>query len=181
MNQAVDDHISATGNGDLQISIRGDDINLFGTYTVNRGFYRLSLQEVINKSFDVLDGSTVTFDGDPMNARLNITARHIVNYVPLKDLSPELTGNVHVNCLLNIGGTLKAPDLTFDLELPQGTEEEKAILRSYTSTEEQKNMQFIYLLGLGKFYTLDMAQAAEGTDNVESFLSTTISGQINNL
>lgn len=181
MNQAVDDHISATGNGDLQISIRGDDINLFGTYTVNRGFYRLSLQEVINKSFDVLDGSTVTFDGDPMNARLNITARHVVNYVPLKDLSPELTGNVHVNCLLHIGGTLNAPDLTFDLELPQGTEEEKAILRSYTSTEEQKNMQFIYLLGLGKFYTLDMAQAAEGTDNVESFLSTTISGQINNL
>ena len=165
----------------MQISIRGDDINLFGTYTVNRGFYRLSLQEVINKNFDVLDGSTVTFDGDPMNARLNITARHIVNYVPLKDLSPELTGNVHVNCLLHIGGTLNAPDLTFDLELPQGTEEEKSILRSYTSTEEQKNMQFIYLLGLGKFYTLDMAQATEGTDNMESFLSTTISGQINNL
>ena len=116
-----------------------------------------------------------------MDARLNITARHIVNYVPLRDLSPEMPGNVHVNCLLHIGGTLNSPTLTFDLELPKGTEEEKAILRSYTSTEEQMNLQFIYLLGLGKFYTPDVAQNAQGTGNVESFISNTISGQLNNL
>lgn len=181
MNQAVDDHISILGSGNLQISAQGTDINLFGTYTANRGFYRLSLQDVINKNFDVLPGSTVSFDGDYMDARLNITARHIVNYVPLRDLSPELTGNVHVNCLLRIGGTLNSPTLTFELELPKGTEEEKAMLRSYTSTEEQMNLQFIYLLGLGKFYTPDIAQDAQGTGNVESFISNTISGQINNL
>ncbi len=182
MNQAVDDHISAVGNGDLQISIHGDDINLFGTYTVNRGFYRLSLQDVINKNFDIVSGSTVSFEGDPMAARLDLTARHVVNYVPLRDLSAEMTGNVHVNCLLHIGGTLNAPTLTFDLELPQGSEEEKAILASYTNTTEQMNQQFIYLLGLGKFYTPDMAQNTQGTTgNVESFISSTISGQINNL
>lgn len=181
MNQAVDDHISVSGNGDLKISIHNNDVNLFGTYTVNRGFYRLSLQDVINKNFDVISGSTVAFDGDPMSARLNITARHLVNYVPLKDLSPEMTGNAHVNCLLRIGGTLDAPTVAFDLELPQGTEEEKAILRSYTTTEEQMGLQFIYLLGLGKFYTPDMTQNTQATSNMESFISTTISGQINNL
>lgn len=182
MNQAVDDHISATGTGDLQIRIHDDDISLFGTYTVNRGFYRLSLQDVINKNFDVLSGSTVSFEGDPMAARLDITARHVVNYVPLRDLSPDMTGNAHVNCLLHIGGTLNAPDLTFSLELPQGTEEEKAMLASYTNTAEQMNLQFIYLLGLGKFYTPDMAQSIQGaTNNMESFISSTISGQINNL
>lgn len=181
MNQAVDDHISVSGSGDLQIGIHDDDINLFGTYTVNRGFYRLSLQDVINKNFDVLSGSTVAFNGDPMAARLDITARHLISYVPLRDLSPEMTGNVHVNCLLNIGGTLDAPTVAFDLELPQGTEEEKAILRSYTSTEEQMNLQFIYLLGLGKFYTPDVAQNNAATSNMESLISSTISGQINNL
>ena len=92
-----------------------------------------------------------------------------------------MTGNAHVNCLLRIGGTLSAPTLTFDLELPKGTEEEKAVLRSYTSTEEQMTLQFIYLLGLGKFYTPDIAQNTQSTANVESFISSTISGQINNL
>lgn len=181
MNQTVDDHISVSGSGDLQIGIHDDGISLFGTYTIGRGGYRLSLQDVISKNFDVLSGSTVAFEGDPMAARLDIIARHIVNYVPLRDLSPELTGNVHVNCLLRIGGTLDAPTVSFDLELPQGTEEEKAILRSYTGTEEQMNLQFIYLLGLGKFYTPDMAQGNMGTNNMESLISSTISGQINNL
>ena len=182
MNQAVDDHISVSGNGDLQVDILDDDIKLFGTYTVSRGFYRLSLQDVINKNFEVLGGSTVAFEGDPMAARLNITARHTVNYVPLKDLSPDMKGNVHVNCLLRIGGTLDAPTVAFDLELPQGTEEERAILRSHTTTEEQMNLQFIYLLGLRKFYTPDMAQSTGATTgNVESLISSTISGQINNL
>ncbi len=182
MDQSVDDHISVSGSGELQVSVHDDDIALHGTYTVNRGFYRLSLQDLINKNFEVLAGSTVSFEGDPMAARLNITARHAVNYVPLRDLSPELTGNVHVNCLLRIGGTLDAPTVAFDLELPQGTEEERAILRSYTNTEEQMSLQFIYLLGLRKFYTPDMAQSAQGaTGNVESFISSTVSGQINRL
>lgn len=181
MNQTVDDHISISGSGDLQINAQGSDINLFGTYTADRGFYRLSLQDVIHKNFDVQPGSTVSFDGDYTETRLNITARHIVNYVPLRDLSPEMTGNVHVYCLLHIGGTLNAPTLTFGLELPQGTEEEKAILQSYTNTEEQTNLQFIYLLGLGKFYTPDATSNTQGTANMESFISSTISGQINKL
>ena len=183
MNQAVDDHISATGSGDLQVNIHGEDVSLFGTYTINRGFYRLSLQDIINKNFDVLPGSTVSFEGDPMAARLNLTARHAVNYVPLRDLSPEMTGNVHVNCLLRIGGTLNAPEITFGIELPQGTEEEKAMLASCTTTTEQITQQFIYLLGLSKFYTPDMTQnnLNQTSSNMESFISSTISGQINNL
>ena len=183
MNQATNDHISVFGNGDLQINILNDDINLHGTYTVSHGSYRLSLQDVINKNFEVLAGSTVSFEGDPMAAKLNITAQHVVNYVPLKDLSPEMTGNVHVNCLLYITGTLNAPKVTFGLELPKATEEEKAVLRSYTGTDEQTNLQFIYLLGLGKFYTPDMAMNAEtgGNGNVESFINSTISGQINSI
>jgi hypothetical protein len=183
MNQAVDDHISVTGSGELQIDIKDDDINLYGTYTVDHGGYRLSLQDVINKDFEVLRGSTVTFDGDPMNSRLDIVARHVVNSVPLKDLTPDATGSVRVNCLLRIGGTLEAPELVFDLELPQGTEEEKAIVRSYTSTEEQMSMQFIYLLGVRKFYTMDLAQnpGIDAVGGMENLLGNTISGQINNL
>ena len=183
MNQATDDNISVHGSGELQVSINEDDINLFGTYIASRGSYTLNLQDFITKKFDVIDGSTVTFDGDPMTARLNITACHTVNQAPLRDLNPEATDNVLVNCLLKIGGTLNKPTLKFDLELPQGTEEEKAILRSFTSTEEQTNLQFIYLLGLGKFYTMDITNAsnADGIANMESLLTSTISNQINNL
>ena len=180
MNQAADDHISVTGNGDLNIEIIDDDIKLFGRYTIDRGSYNLSLQNLINKKFDVLADSYVNFDGDPLNAKLDITARHIVSQAPLKDLSPELTGNVQVNCLLRITNTLNDPILSFELELPRATEEERSILRSYTSTEEQRNLQFIYLLSTSRFYTQDISQNGQGA-GMEALFSSTISGQINNL
>ena len=184
MNQATDDHISVRGSGELKINVVDDDIDLFGTFTASRGSYTLNLQNLINKRFDVVEGSTVNFDGEYTDARFNITACHVVNQAPLRDLNPEAKNNALVNCLIKIGGTLGKPTLAFDLELPQGTEEEKAILRSFTSTEEQMNLQFIYLLGLSKFYTMDMASAGavtEGMSGMESLLTSTISNQINNL
>ena len=179
MDPTTDDHISASGSGELRIVTNDDQLSLYGQYTINHGEYRLNLQDLITKNFTVQAGSSVNFNGDPMNAQLDITARYIAPLAQLKDLSPEYTGSVQANCLLHIGGTLNAPALTFDIELPRSTEEQKSILRSYTSTEEQRNLQFIYLLATGRFYTQDMSQTNQGA-RIESFLSNTISGQINN-
>ena len=86
---------------------------------------------------------------------------------------------------MDITGTLASPVLKFDLELPEGSEEEKEMLASATSTQEQKNMQFIYLLGIGKFYTYDynnpLATNSQSTTAVESLISNTLSGQLNNM
>ncbi len=64
------------------------------------------------------------------------------------------------------------------------SEEEKELLASAISTPEQLNMQFIYLLGIGKFYTYDYNnQRAESQSStaMESLISNTISGQLNNM
>ena len=53
-----------------------------------------------------------------------------------------------VNCLMNLTGNLSNPDIKFDLELPTVSEEDRELVRSATSTEEQMNTQIIYLLGL---------------------------------
>ncbi len=185
---ATDDAIKAKGSGRLNIRMRNDNIGLYGTYTLMRGDYNLNIQDLVTKKFDVVNGSTVEFDGDPLEARLNITASHTVNSVSLADLSADAAsmGSVRVNCLLGIGGTPNAPQLTFNIELPQGTEEQKTLLRTYTATEEQMNLQFIYLLGLSKFYTYDFSQAStQGTQGgvaaMQSLLSSTVSSQINSL
>ena len=65
------------------------------------------------------------------------------------------------------------------------SEEERELLASVASTPDQKNMQFVYLLGVGKFYTFDSSIAQAGDTNtstaVESLISNTISGQLNNM
>ena len=185
MDEATDDHIRAYGSGDLDIALSNDDVSLRGVYTISYGFYALSIQDIIHKNFEIVNGSTVTFDGDPLEARLDITASHMVNSVSLSNLTTDASAmeNVRVNCLLRIGGTPNNPTLAFDLELPQGTEEQKTLLRSYTATDEQMNLQFVYLLALGRFYTYDYSQASEGTQGgvVQSLFNSTLSGQINSI
>ena len=68
----------------------------------------------------------------------------------------------------------------------EGSEEERELLASVASTPDQKNMQFVYLLGVGKFYTFDAnnAQTDESSHSstaMESLISNTISGQLNNM
>ena len=85
---------------------------------------------------------------------------------------------------MDITGTIFKPSLKFGIELPDGNEEEKELLLSAINTPEQLNMQFIYLLGIGKFYTYDynnQGNESQSTTAMESLISNTISGQLNNM
>lgn len=184
LDQATDDHLAVRGTGPIHVLLEGSNLSLSGTYTISRGSYRLSLENLVSKNFEIVSGSTITFDGDPMNAVLDITARHTVASASLADLTADASSmeRLRADCLIRITGTPSAPLLAFDIDLPQGTEEQKTILRGYTATDEQKNLQFVYLLALGKFYTYDYAQTpAGGTTAMQSFLANTLSGQINNI
>ena len=56
------------------------------------------------------------------------------------------------------------------------------MVRSLIATEEDRNLQVIYLLGIGRFYTYGQASPQNQTTSaVNSLLSTTLSGQLNNL
>lgn len=158
---------------------------MFGTYNIDQGMYKLSMQEIIRKDFALNAGSTVTFAGDPYQANLDVQAVYTVNSVSLNDLSPDASlsqGTVKVNCLMNLTGSLANPDIKFDLELPTVSEEDRELVRSATSTEEQMNTQIIYLLGIGKFYTYDYANNQGQSSNATSSLAfNTLSGQLNNM
>lgn len=157
---------------------------MFGNYNITEGIYKMSMQNVIRKDFTLQPGGVVSFNGDPKAANLNVQAVYTVNSASLNDLIADASssrGNVRVNCLLNLSGNLTSPNLTFGLELPTVSEEDRELVRSLTSTEEQMNTQIIYLLGVGKFYTYDYANNTGQTDATSSLAFSTLSGQLNNM
>ena len=184
MDPIAGDYIAASGSGNLQINFfNKGDFKMFGNYTINEGIYKLSLQEIIRKDFILQPGGTVTFNGDPTHANLNVQAVYTVNSASLSDLTPNaLTtqSSVKVNCLMNLQGNITAPSLKFDLELPTVTDEDRELVRSVTSTEEQMNTQIIYLLGIGKFYNADYGNGTQ-SDASSSLAFSTLSGQLNNM
>ena len=185
MDPVAGDNITATGNGNLQVNyFNKGDFRMFGSYVIDQGLYKLSMQEVIRKDFTLQSGGTVTFTGDPYQANLDVQAVYTVNSASLSDLVADPSrnqGTIKVNCLMNLTGSLSNPDIKFDLELPTVREEDRELVRSVTSTEEQMNTQIIYLLGIGKFYTYDYTNNDQSSNATSSLAFSTLSGQLNNM
>lgn len=186
MNPVAGDFISANGTGNLHVNYYNKgEFKMFGTYTINRGIYKLSMQEIIRKDFALNQGGTVSFSGDPYHANVNVQAVYTVPSVSLSDLGlgdiSQTQSTVRVNCLMNLSGNLSDPEIHFDLELPTVNEEDRELVRNITATEEQMNTQIIYLLGIGKFYTYDYAVNSTQSNATSSLAFTTLSSQLNKM
>ena len=186
MDPIAGDYISAKGTGNIRTEFYNKgDVKMFGNYRINQGIYKFSLQEVIRKDFIIKDGSTITFNGAPLDANMDIQASYTVNSASLNDLNPDVSSiaqqtNVRVNCIMNLSGMLVRPTIKLGIELPNERDEIQTLVRNYISTEEQMNMQILYLLGIGKFYTEDAARNNQNSNVMSSVLSSTLSGQLNN-
>lgn len=192
MDAANGDYIALNGEGVIHANYYNKGaFQMFGTYNVDHGTYKLTIQNVIHKDFTFNQGGSIVFGGDPYNAVLNLKATYIVPAVSLSDLSVGNSfsnNNVRVNCIMNITGNPKSPKVDFDLELPTVNADEAQMVKSIINSEENMNQQVIYLLGIGRFYTqgannaaLSTAQQSQTSLAMQSILSGTLSNQINNL
>lgn len=185
MDSRNDDAISLFGNcSNLHATYYNKGrFQMYGNYRVDHGTYRMTIQDVLRKDFRFREGSSIVFGGNPFSADLNLKAAYTVPSVSLNDLSAKGTfsnSNVRVDCIMNIGGTAGSPQVTFDFDIPNVNEDERRMVRSLISTEEERNMQVIYLLGIGRFYTYDYSgEQAQSTTAMNSLLSSTLSDQLN--
>ena len=185
MDQAAGDNITAKGTGNLRMNFYNKgNFEMFGNYNIAEGIYKMSMQNIIRKDFKLRPGGSVSFNGNPREANLDVQAAYTVNSASLNDLIPDAStskNNVKVNCLVNLSGKLTSPSIKFDLELPTVNDEDKELVRSLTSTEDQMNTQIIYLLGIGKFYPFNYAENTNQSNPTSSLAFNTLSGQLNNM
>ena len=190
MDSRTNDYITMQGNGMLRATYYNKGaFNLFGTYTLAHGTYGITIQNIIKKNFTFREGGTFVFGGNPYDATLNLQAIHTVNGVSLADLNVgnSFTNNtIKVNCLMNIGGIARNPQVSFDLDMPTVSSDEKQMIRSVLNSEDELNQQVVYLLGIGRFYPTGTNNSASHEQSetslaMQSLLSGTISSQISSV
>lgn len=189
MDAKTSDYITLGGNGVIRATYYNKGaFQMFGTYTVEKGTYGITIQNIIKKNFTFQPGGTIVFGGNPFDANLNLQALYTVNGVSLSDLSIGNTfssNTVRVNCLMNILGQAGAPRVEFDLEMPTVNSEENQMIRSVIASEQEMNQQVLYLLGIGRFYTQGannantQQQYGQSQLAMQSFLSGTLTTQLN--
>lgn len=184
----IDNHtgdvIHARGNGNLKVKVdQNADVKIYGKYNITEGEYNFSLQGAIRKKFEVGENSSISFDGDPMNGIMNITAKYqttaslsdLLEQSMLQDLKAN---SVKVNCIARLTGNLLDPQIKFDIELPGADDEVVRRVKAAINTDDMMVQQMVFLLVFGKFYN---AQLSSLTTNsmATSFATSTISSQLN--
>ncbi len=192
MDTETGDYIALNGNGVIRANyFNKGSFDMFGNYLVDGGIYKLTIQNIIRKDFDFLEGGTITFGGDAYQAALNLQARHIINSVPLSDLNigrSFSSNNTRVDCMMNITGTPLEPKVDFSLDMPSVSTDVKQMIYSVINSEEEMNQQVIYLLAVGRFMMQENNSQSESGNQqsgtslaMQSLLSGTLSQQINSV
>lgn len=166
------DIIRGRGNGDLklQLDTKGE-FNMFGSIEFTQGAYNFTLYDIINKEFEIENGSVITWSGDPYGANLDIDATYnqLASFAPLvndqsETSSPELKRKYPVQVLLSLEGAMRTPDITFDIvapELPQTVSVANMPLSFVFDTfknkldEQELKRQVFSLIVLRKFQPLE--------------------------
>ncbi|MBW6537428.1 MAG: translocation/assembly module TamB [Mariniphaga sp.] len=184
-NAQIGDIIRAQGEGILRFGMNNDgDITLSGNYTVERGDYLFTLQNVINKRFTIEQGGTITWSGDPYNAILNINAVYKLK-ASLYDLLVDSYANIYqsqripVECKILLTEELSNPNIDFEIAFP--TVEDRLVeeVKQYFNTPEEMNKQILSLVVLGKFYTPEYLRGTYEAQN-PNLIGTTASELFSN-
>ena len=189
-DEKAGDVIKANGNGMIKMNINTQgNFEMFGTYAINDGSYLFTLENFINKKFDIESGSTIKWTGSPYNAEINITA----NYKQRASLNPffpnvtqsagsstsgtdgassnKTTGSnddvnkrYPVECKLYMKDKLLTPEITFGISLPTVNEEKRQQVMGYINNEQELNRQVFSLLLLKSFVTPLALNAQSGVN-----------------
>ncbi len=178
LDEATGDVIRGTATGQLRLAIdtRGD-FNMYGQVEIVRGAYNFTLQGLVNKEFVVQPGGVITWNGDPLDGQMNVTA----TYTQRTSLAPILssTGSgtsgavVPVTAVMNLTGPLLLPVIKLALEFddaPSSLQNDLAAFIALLRNDEQElNRQVFSLL---VFRTLS-------PQNSNSFSGISLTGQGN--
>ena len=151
--------LKGSGNGDLRIEIdtRGK-FNMFGDFTIETGVYDFKYGGIINKPFQIQKGGTVSWNGSPLDAVLNVTAIYQTKANPAILLENFNTSRkIPIDLITKISGGLFNSQQEFDIAIPNANSNIASELNFVLNDNNinQKTTQFISLLALGSFANPD--------------------------
>ncbi|MCE3295923.1 MAG: hypothetical protein K0R65_1637 [Crocinitomicaceae bacterium] len=184
-DESLGDEIVARGYGDISIGVGTfGDVEMTGVYTVGDGSYYNFVYPPVKETFIIKKGGTITWTGDPINARLDLETYTTV-VTSLAEIMPniEQTNSAvpkEVECYLLLTQTLAEPLITFDIVVPNATESDNAALNRIKSDKDELNKQFFSLLLVKKFQPIQ-GGVSGGAGSLLSLASTQLEDALNTL
>lgn len=173
------DRVNIDGEGRLKYSVdfAGKD-NLSGTYVISSGTVRYTPPVITQKVFNIVEGSSITWNGDMLNPTLDLEGKNSVrSSVANQGSSGSRLVDFDISAALK--NTLSNIDLKFDLEAKNDAIVESEL---QTMTDTQRSQAAINLLLYNSYSGVNTTGEFSTTGALFSFLQSQInSWAANNL
>ncbi|MCX3263994.1 translocation/assembly module TamB domain-containing protein [Pedobacter agri] len=146
-------NLSGKGNAELNLNINSlGDFEMSGDYIIETGSFDFTAQEVINKKFEIRQGGTIRWTGNPTAAQINLKAVYALraNLNELfkaanRDASSNANQRVNTEVEMGLTGLLLQPDIKLDIFFP-AQPAIKEELQTYLSDQNNLNLQAFSLI-----------------------------------
>lgn len=146
--------LSGTGSGTLLMEINTNGrFNMWGNYVVDEGKYNFKYAGLVEKNFEVVSGGTINWDGNPMNANLDVQALYKAEANPASILeNSTVNRNIPIDVYVNLTGNLEDTDIDFELKYPNLSSMVKSELDYRINGRESTELQALSLITQNSFY-----------------------------
>lgn len=167
------DRVTVDGSGRLRylLDFAGKD-HLSGTYTISSGVVRYTPPVISQKIFNLVEGSSLTWNGEMLNPQLNLKATNRVR-TSVNNTSGSGSRLVDFDIIAELKNTLSNIDLKFDLDAKNDATVESEL---QTLTETQRSQTAINLL----LYNSYSGSLPTGDFSTTGALFSFLQSQINN-
>ena len=168
---------SGVGNLTIDINTLGK-FNMYGNFKIDNGLYNFKYAG-ISKPFIVQKGGTISWDGDPYNAELDLTAIYKTKANPAQ-LLDNINSNrkIPIDLYTKITGSLFDSKQEFDVKIPNANSTVASELEFILNGNDlnTKMQHFSFLLAFGTFYNEDAigSSAASGLTGTASEIASGI-------
>ena len=200
MDPTSTDSLVVRGDAALSFTMdRSGKMSLTGAYNLNEGSYLISIESIIKRKFEIIPGSTIIWNGDPLDADITLNATYTVRAAPFDLVADQMVGLSAIEqggykqlypfiVNLKMRGAILKPEISFEIQLQP---ENKGILGGAVNQKllmlnddpSLLNKQVFALLVLGRFVQENPLQTESGGSStlLRSTVSNFLSAQLNQI
>lgn len=183
VDRASGNVLSGQGNGLIEVEAGDDRFSIIGDYTLTTGKFNFSALGLVSRTFEIQDGSLISFSGDIMQSILDIDAIYNTKTSLSSLLSDEtsVANRRNVECGIRITEKLSNPRLEFFIDVPDLNPMIKSRVESALSTEDKVQKQFLSLLLSNSFLPDEQSGIVNNSSMLYSNVTEAMANQLNNI
>ncbi|NNF35327.1 MAG: hypothetical protein HKN68_14540 [Saprospiraceae bacterium] len=194
------DKLICKGSGDLRVNFKPNgQQEIYGNYQVSEGSYSFSYGDFVNRNFKIVPGGSIRFNGNPLNAVLDVDAVYTAYTSPYELIKNEVSlsdseinaarRRTNVEVILSLNGSLLSPEIQLNIRIPELQEGNIVAvvdrkLNSLRNNPDELNNQVFALLILNQFISTETSNTGlekVGQNFALSSISNLISSELNRL